>query len=466
MSQSFDLVVVGGGPGGYVAAIRSAQLGLKTALVERKHLGGICLNWGCIPTKALLKGAEVAHTLSTADQFGFSVSGYDFDIEKLVGHSRAVADRLSGGVAYLMQKHDVTVFEGDAKLSCDGELSVSLNAGGKEKLHADHIILATGARPRALPAIKPDGKHIWTYFEAMVPSSTPESILVVGSGAIGTEFASFYRDLGVEVTLVELADRLLPAEDKDVSAFAQKAFKSNGMKVKTSTNVSKVKVAQGRVTCTLETPTGETEELTVDKVILAAGIQGNIENIGLEDQGVATDRGFITVDEWGRTSVDGVYAIGDVSGPPCLAHKASHEGVVCVEKIAGVPGVHPVDRSKIPGCTYCRPQIASVGMTEAEAKQAGFTPNVGTFDLRFNGKALAIGEGEGFVKTVFDAHSGELLGAHMIGPEVTEMVQGFGVAQSLEMTAEELAHTVFSHPTVSEAMHEAVLDSLGRVLHQ
>lgn len=463
--NTFDLMVVGGGPGGYVAAIRAAQLGLKTALVEKQHLGGICLNWGCIPTKALLKGAEVAHTLAQAADFGFSIGEVSFDIKRLVKHSRGVSERLSGGIGYLMKKNGVTVIDGTARLVDKGQLTVEKN--GKESSYtADHIILATGARPRPLPAVEPDGKLIWTYFEAMVPEALPKSLLIIGSGAIGVEFASLYNDLGVDVTLVEVLDSIMPAEDAEVSSFVQQQFEKRGITVKTGTKIERVEKGDDFVSCTLTDKSGNSEIIAIDRVILAAGIQGNVENIGLETVGVETDRGFIKVDTYSRTNVVGVYAIGDVSGPPCLAHKASHEGIICVEKLAGVADVHSLDKGRVPGCTYSRPQVASIGMTEAQAQSSGRTFKVGRFDMQGNGKALAIGESEGFVKTIFDANTGELLGAHMVGPEATEQIQGFGVAQVLEATEAELTHTVFAHPTLSEAMHEAVLDACGRAIHQ
>jgi dihydrolipoamide dehydrogenase len=462
---AFDLIVVGGGPGGYVAAIRAAQLGLKTALVEKQHLGGICLNWGCIPTKALLKGAEVAHTLAHAVDFGFTTGEVNFDIQRLVKHSRNVSARLTGGIGYLMQKNGITVIDGNACLSGKSSLTVT-GTEGESIYKADHIILATGARPRALPGIEPDGKLIWTYFEAMVPETLPESLLVVGSGAIGVEFSSLYNDLGVDVTLIEVMDTIMPVEDAEISAFARKQFEQRGIKVKTSTRIESLEKGDDSVTCLLTGKDGSSETLTFDRLILCAGIQGNIENIGLEALGIETDSSFIKTDEWCRTNAVGIYAIGDVSGPPCLAHKASHEGIICVEKLAGVDGVHPLDKTRVPGCTYCRPQVASVGMTEAEARSRGYTVKVGRFNYQGNGKALAIGEADGFVKTLFDANSGELLGAHMIGPEVTEQIQGFGIAQSLEATEQELMHTVFAHPTLSEAMHEAVLDACGQAIHQ
>jgi len=465
MTNKFDVIVVGGGPGGYVAAIRAAQLGLKTAVVEDKHLGGICLNWGCIPTKALLKGAEVAHSLKHLDQFGFSVENVQFDIKKLVQHSRGASSRLTDGIAYLMKKNKIAVIDGRAKVTDKCALTVTHTSGSSD-YQADHIILATGARPRNLPGIEADGDRVWTYFEAMVPEELPTSLLVIGSGAIGVEFASLYNDLGVDVTVVEVLDQMMPVEDIEVSTLAEKSFKKRGIKVKTGTKVTALDKGAEAVTCTLESARGDVETVTVDRVILAAGIQGNIEDLGLEELGVETDRSFIKADEWGRTNLVGLYAIGDVAGPPCLAHKASHEGVICVEKLAGLPNVHPLDKDKVPACTYCRPQVASVGMTESEAKAAGHPLKVGRFNYQANGKALAMGDNEGFVKTVFDANTGELLGAHMIGPEVTEQIQGFGIAQTLEATEEDLMHTIFAHPTLSEAMHEAVLDAYHRSLHQ
>lgn len=465
METAFDVLVVGGGPGGYVAAIRASQLGLKTALVEKQHLGGICLNWGCIPTKALLKGADVAHTLATAGDYGFSTGKIAFDIAKLVSHSRNVSDRLVGGVAFLLSKNGVTVVDGTGSLSGKGKLAVEAD-GATVEYRADHIIIATGARPRALPGIEPDGDRIWTYFQAMVPEKLPTSLLVIGSGAIGVEFASLYSDLGVEVTLVEVLDTLMPGEDAEVSAFMRNEFEKRGIDIRTSTRVDSVQKGPDNVVCELVSASGETLEVEFERVLLCAGIQGNIEDIGLEYVGVKTKGGFIEADPWGKTSAVGVYAIGDVAGAPCLAHKASHEGVVCVEKFSGVGDVRPVNRDRVPGCTYCRPQVASVGMTEAQARKAGKALEVGRFNLQANGKALAMGEASGFVKTIFDRQSGELLGAHMVGPEVTELIQGFGLAQSLEATETDLAHTMFPHPTLSESMHESVLDALGRALHQ
>lgn len=463
MSESFDTIVVGGGPGGYVAAIRASQLGMKTAVVEREHLGGICLNWGCIPTKALLRSSEIHHILHNLDEFGLSGSNFSFDIEKIVARSRGVATRLSGGVAHLMKKNKITVVDGHGRLAGPGTVAVAGNDGKTEEIKATNIILATGARARTLPGMEPDGKTIWTYREAMVPDSMPKSLLVVGSGAIGMEFASFYRDLGAEVTVVEVLDRILPVEDEEISALAHKAFEKQGMTLQTGATVKALKTDKNTVTATVEAG-GSSQEIKVDRVILAVGIVGNVEDIGLEGTGVAVDRTHVTINEWSETGEKGVYAIGDLTGPPWLAHKASHEGVICVEHIAGID-THPLDISNIPGCTYCRPQIASVGMTEAAAREAGHDVKVGSFPFLANGKAIALGDTDGLVKTVFDAKTGALLGAHMIGPEVTEMIQGYAVARASEATEAELMHTVFPHPTLSEAMHEAVLDSYGRVIH-
>ncbi|MEQ8745302.1 dihydrolipoyl dehydrogenase [Pyruvatibacter sp.] len=463
MASTYDLVVVGTGPGGYVAAIRASQLGMKTAVVERAELGGICLNWGCIPTKALLRTSEIYDHLQHLDDFGLSADNISFDIEKVVKRSRKVAGQLSSGITFLMKKNKIDVLTGTAKLAGKGKLTVE-HDGTSQDVSAKHIVLATGARARALPGIEPDGDTIWTYREAMVPKEMPKKLLVIGSGAIGIEFASFYKTMGAEVTVVEVLDRILPVEDEDVSAFALKAFKKQGMKIVTNAKVTKVEVARGQAKATIEAD-GKSDTQEFDKVILAVGITGNVENIGLEDAGVKVEKGHVVVDGFGRTGVDGIYAIGDLTGPPWLAHKASHEGIACVEKIAGLKTAHPLDTSNIPGCTYCRPQVASVGMTEAKAKDAGHDVRVGTFPFQGNGKAIALGEPEGFVKTVFDKKTGELLGAHMIGPEVTELIQGYAVARQLETTEAELMQTVFPHPTLSEAMHESVLDAYGRVIH-
>lgn len=461
--QSFDVVVVGGGPGGYVAAIRAAQLGFKTAVVEREHLGGICLNWGCIPTKALLRSAEVQHTLDRLGEFGFSADNIKFDFEKIIKRSRGVAKQLSSGVAHLMKKNKITVIDGTGKLAGKNTLAVEKDGKPVATLKAPHIILATGARARVLPGLEPDGKLVWTYKEAMVPAAMPKSLLVVGSGAIGIEFASFYRTMGAEVTVVEVLPRVLPVEDEEISAFMQKAFEKQGMKIHVDTKATIVKKGAENVTVKLE-KAGKVTEVTVDRVISAVGIVGNVEGLGLEGTGVKVDRTHIVTDEFSRTGEPGVYAIGDVAGPPWLAHKAEHEGVICVEKIAGKTP-EPLNKGNIPGCTYCRPQVASVGLSEAKAKAAGYQVKVGRFPFLANGKAIALGEPEGMIKTVFDAKTGALLGAHMIGAEVTEMIQGFLVARTLETTEAELMETVFPHPTLSEAMHEAVLDAYGQVLN-
>jgi dihydrolipoamide dehydrogenase len=462
--QQFDLIVLGSGPGGYVAAIRAAQLGMKTAIVERDQLGGICLNWGCIPTKALLRTSEINHLLHNLKNYGFAADNPRFDIEAVVKRSRAVAKQLSQGVAHLMRKNKITVVSGDGKLA--GKQTLAVTKDGKEiaTLKAPHIILATGARARQLPGIETDGKLIWSYREAMVPPAMPKSLLVIGSGAIGIEFASFYRDMGAEVTVVEVLDRVLPVEDEEISAFARKSFEKQGIKIQTSATVKSLKKNGENVTATIEAG-GKTQQMTVDRVISAVGIVGNVESIGIEGTGVKVDRTHVVIDEWCRTGEPGVYAIGDLCGPPWLAHKASHEGVVCVEKIAGQNDVHPIDWRNIPGCTYCRPQVASVGLTEARAKAEGRQIKVGKFPFIGNGKAIALGEPEGMVKTVFDAKTGELLGAHMVGAEVTELIQGYVIAKASEATEAELINTIFPHPTISETMHEAVLDAYGRVIH-
>ncbi|MBU6475679.1 MAG: dihydrolipoyl dehydrogenase [Alphaproteobacteria bacterium] len=458
--QNFDIIVIGGGPGGYVAAIRAAQLGMKTAVVEREHLGGICLNWGCIPTKALLRSAEIYHLLHRLDEYGLKADNIGFDFTKIIQRSRKVSAQLSGGVKHLLKKNKVTVFDGTAKLLGKGKVSVD----GKTELKAPHIIIATGARARVLPGLEPDGKLVWSYKEAMVPAEMPRSVLVVGSGAIGVEFASFYRSLGAEVTVAEVMDRIVPVEDAEISAFVRKQFEKQGMKILTSAKVAKLEKSGTNVTAHVEVG-GKIEKITVDRVISAVGIAGNVENIGLENTKVKVDRGHIVIDEWMQTAEPGVYAIGDVAGPPWLAHKASHEGVICVEKIKGVADVHPLKAENIPGCTYCTPQIASVGLTEAKAKEKGYQVKVGKFPFIGNGKAIALGEPEGMVKTVFDAKTGELLGAHMVGAEVTELIQGYGIAKTLESTEIELMHAVFPHPTLSEMMHESVLDAYGRAIH-
>jgi len=461
---TFDLIVVGGGPGGYVAAIRAAQLGMKTALVEREHLGGICLNWGCIPTKALLRSAEIYENIKHAQAYGLSVEGAGFDLQKIVERSRGVSKQLNAGVGHLLKKNKVTVFDGTGKLAGKGKLAVEKDGKAIATLSSGNIILATGARARTLPGLEPDGKLVWTYKEALVPDTVPKRLLVVGSGAIGIEFASFFNSLGSDVTVVEVMERVLPVEDAEISALAHKSFEAQGMKIMTSATVKGLKRDKETVTATIEAGDQSTE-LTVDRVILAVGIVGNVEGLGLEGTKVEVDRTHIKTDQWCQTGEPGVYAIGDIAGPPWLAHKASHEGVICVEKIAGEKDVHPLDTSRIPGCTYCRPQVASVGLTEQAAKDKGLEIRVGRFPFMGNGKAIALGEPEGLVKTIFDAKTGELLGAHMIGAEVTELIQGYGVAKSLETTESDLMHTVFPHPTLSEMMHESVLDAYDKAVH-
>ena len=463
MAEQFDLVVIGGGPGGYVAAIRGAQLKMKVALVERENLGGICLNWGCIPTKALLRASEINHLLHSLDAYGFAADNVRFDFQKVVKRSRAVAGQLSGGVKHLLKKNKVTVFDGAARLAGPGKVAVAGKDGKAVELAAKHIILATGARARALPGMEPDGTLIWSYREAMTPPAMPKSLIVVGSGAIGSEFASFYLNMGAKVTLVEVMDRILPVEDAEISAFVRKSFEKQGMQVLTKARVQGVRKAADSITAIVEVD-GKVSEITADRMISAVGIVANTEGLGLEGTRVKLERGNIVIDAMCRTGEPGVYAIGDVAGAPWLAHKASHEGIIAVEHIAGLHP-HAMDVLNIPGCTYCRPQVASVGLTEARAKEAGHEVKVGRFPFIGNGKAIAMGEPEGFVKTVFDAKTGELLGAHMVGPEVTEMIQGYGIARTLESTEAELMHTVFPHPTVSEAMHESVLDAYGRVIH-
>ncbi len=463
-AKNFDIVIIGGGPGGYVAAIRAAQLKMNVALVEANHLGGICLNWGCIPTKALLRSSEVHHLFQHAEQFGFKVKGIEFDIEKIVQRSRGVASQLSKGVQHLLKKNKVTVIDGWAKLKGKGQVAVEKDGKLIETLAAKHIIIATGARARVLPGLEPDGELVWTYREAMVPKTMPKSLVVVGSGAIGIEFASFYRNMGAEVTVVEVMDRVMPVEDEEISTFAKKAFEKQGMKILTSAKLAKIEKGKNEVTCHVEVG-GKTEQIKAERVIMAVGIVANTENLGLENTKVKLDRGHIITNEWLATDEPGVYAIGDVTGAPWLAHKASHEGVICVEKISGSNSVHPLKKANIPGCTYCMPQVASVGLTEKAAKEKGYTLKVGRFPFMGNGKAIALGEPEGLVKTIFDAKTGELLGAHMIGAEVTEMIQGYGIAKTLETTEEDLMHTIFPHPTLSEMMHESVLDAYGKVIH-
>ena len=467
-NQNFDLVVMGGGPGGYVAAIRAAQLGLSTAVIERENMGGICLNWGCIPTKALLKSAEINTMLHHLGDFGFTAEKTSFDLEKIVARSRAVSNRLTTGIKFLMKKNKITVIEGTAKLAgrngASPKVSVTAKDGTVSEITAKNLIIATGARARTLPGMEPDGEKIWTYREAMVPKSMPKSLLVVGSGAIGIEFASFYRQLGAEVTVVEVVDRILPAEDAEIAAIAHKDFVKQGMKIITGATVkSLTKTAKG-VSVVIE-QSGKSETIEVEKVILAMGIVGNVENIGLEGTKIKVEKSHIVTDPMLRTGEPNIYAIGDVAGAPWLAHKASHEGVMAAELCAGHTDLHPMDPRNIPGCTYAMPQIASVGLTEEKAKAAGYEIRVGRFPLMGNGKAIVLGETNGLIKTIFDAKTGELLGAHMVGPEVTEMIQGFVVAKGLEATEKDLFHIVFPHPTVSESMHEAVLAAYDRALH-
>jgi dihydrolipoamide dehydrogenase len=463
MAEQFDLVVVGGGPGGYVAAIRAAQLKMKVALVEREHMGGICLNWGCIPTKALLRASEINHLLHSLDHYGFAADNVRFDFAKVVKRSRNVANQLSSGVKGLMKKNKVTVFDGHGKLAGPGRIAVAKDGKSVAEVAAKHIILATGARARVLPGIEPDGKLIWTYKEALVPPAMPKRLIVIGSGAIGSEFASFFLNMGGEVTLIEVMDRILPVEDAEVSAFVQKAFVKQGMKVITGAKVQGVRKEGDGVAAIVEAD-GKVTEIKADRLISAVGIVGNVEDLGLEGTKVQVDRTHVVTDAMCRTGEAGLYAIGDLTGPPWLAHKASHEGIVAVEAIAGLHP-HAMDTANIPGCTYCRPQVASVGLTEAAAKAKGHEVRVGRFPFIGNGKAIALGEPEGFIKTVFDAKTGAMLGAHMVGPEVTEMIQGYTIARTLETTEAELMHTVFPHPTLSEAMHESVLDAYGRVIH-
>jgi dihydrolipoamide dehydrogenase len=463
MSQSFDLIVVGAGPGGYVAAIRAAQLGMNTAIVEKDNLGGVCLNWGCIPTKALLRSAEIYHLMHRLDDFGLSASSIKFDLKKIVERSRKVSQQLSTGISHLMKKNKITVIHGHAKLNGSKKLEVT-HGKDVQELTAPHIILATGARSRVLPGLEPDGHLIWTSKEAMVPEKMPESLLIVGSGAIGVEFASFYRTLGAQVTIVEIQDRILPVEDAEISKLAQKAFQKQGIKIHTDTTVKGLEKNKNSVKAILSHKDKNHTE-TFDRVIVATGIVGNTENIGLETTRAKVEKNQIKTNEWSATDEPGLYAIGDVAGAPWLAHKASHEGIICVEKIANLPHVHPLKKQNIPGCTYSLPQVASVGLTEAAALEKGYKLKVGRFPFMANGKAIALGEPDGLIKTIFDEKTGELLGAHMIGAEVTELIQGYVVGKTLETTEAELMHTVFPHPTLSEMMHEAVLDAHGKAVH-
>ncbi len=480
MADTYDVIIIGSGPGGYIAAIRASQLGLKAAVVEREHLAGICSNWGCIPTKALLRSAEVLHLAEHAKTYGLTLEGsIKPDLKAIVARSRAIAERMNGGVGFLMKKNKIDVIWGEATITKPGEIVVSKTTKkivepqaplpkttkGEGTYTAKHIIIATGARPRALPGMEPDENLIWTYFEAMKPQAMPKSLLVMGSGAIGIEFASFYRTMGVDVTVVEVMGQVMPVEDADISAFARKQFEKQGMKILLEAKVTKVEKGAESVTAHVEMKDGKIERITADRMISAVGVQGNIESIGLEALGVKTERGCIVIDGYGRTNVEGIYAIGDVAGPPMLAHKAEHEAVICVEKIAGLPDVHPMDKLKVPGCTYCNPQVASVGLTEAKAKAEGRDIRVGRFFFAANGKAIALGEDQGMVKTIFDRKTGELIGAHLVGAEVTELIQGFVVAMNLETTEAELMHTIFPHPTISETMKESVLDAFGQALN-
>ena len=479
MAGSYDVIIIGGGPGGYVAAIRAAQLGFKTAVVEREHLGGICLNWGCIPTKALLRSAEIYHYMQHPGDYGLKLNGtVSVDAAAVVKRSRGVSAQVNGGVAFLLKKNKVDVIWGEATIPKVGEVKVTApkkpavqpqnpvpkGVLGEGTYQAKNIIVATGARPRVIPGIEPDGKNIWTYFEAMVPPAMPKSLIVMGSGAIGIEFASFYRTMGSEVTVIELMPQILPVEDAEIAALARKRFEKQGMKILTGAKVTKVEKTASGVVAHIEDEKGGKQQIAAEKLISAVGVVGNVENLGLEALGVKMERGTIVTDGRGATNVKGIYAIGDVAGAPMLAHKAEHEGVICVETIKGMH-THPMDKGMIPGCTYCHPQVASVGLTEAKAKEKGIDIRVGRFPFMGNGKAIALGEPDGLVKTIFDKKTGKLLGAHMIGAEVTELIQGYVVAMNLETTEEELMHTVFPHPTLSEMLHESVLDAYGRVIH-
>ena len=463
VEKSYDLVVVGGGPGGYVAAIRGAQLGLKTALVEREHLGGICLNWGCIPTKALLRSAEVYRLMKTSADFGLTAEKVAVDLEAIVKRSRGVSAQLQGGVEYLLKKNGVTVIEGEASLAGGGSLKITAESGSDE-ISAKHIILATGARPLQIKGLEADGELIWTYKEALVPTQLPERLLIVGGGAIGLEFASFYNELGSQVTLVEALPQILPAGDVEISGMLREELENQGIKIATSTYLREMDKQGDFVAVTLETD-GQTRQESFDRVLLAMGVVGNVEDIGLENTKVKVERGVIQVDKWLCTDEPGVYAIGDVVGAPCLAHKASHEGCICVEKIAGAKSVHPLELNRIPYCTYTHPQVATIGLTEDQAQEQGYKIKVGRFPFAANGKAIALGEAAGMIKTIFDDERGELLGAHMIGAEVTELIQGYGIAMNLETTEEELMHNIFAHPTLSEMMHESVLAAFDKAIH-
>jgi len=470
MTKKFDLCIIGAGPGGYVSAIRASQLGLKVAIVEANHLGGICLNWGCIPTKALLRSSEINHLLHNLDQFGFSAENIKHDFAKIIERSRAVSKRLSSGVAGLMKKNKIEVFDGFAKFLDNKKITVSKDSKEIEQIEASYFIVATGARARVIKGMEPDGENIWTYREAMTAKALPKSLIVVGSGAIGSEFASFYRNMGAEVTLVEMAENILPVEDEEISKLARKSFEKQGIKILTSASLKALKVGKGEVFATIEIA-GKVEEIKAEKVIMAVGIVANVENLGLEKTKIKIDKGSIETNGYMETAEAHIFAIGDVAGAPWLAHKASHEGIISAEKIASKMGkydakkVHPIKKENIPGCTYSMPQIASLGLTEKKAKELGKKVKIGRFPYLANGKAIAMGETEGLIKVLFDEKTGELLGAHLIGAEVTEMIQGFVIAKQAELTEEDLMHTIFAHPTMSEMMHEAVLDAYGKVIH-
>ena len=462
--KNFDVIVIGGGPGGYVAAIRAAQLKMKVALVEANHLGGICLNWGCIPTKALLRSSEIYHFAQHAEAYGLKIKDLEFDLKAIVERSRGVAKQLSGGIGHLLKKNKVTVFDAFGKLEGGGKVALEKDGKKTDTLSGKHIIIATGARARVLPGLEPDGKFVWTYKESLVPETMPKKLLVIGSGAIGIEFASFFKTLGADVTVVEMMDRIVPVEDAEISGMLEKSLTKQGMKIIKKAKVTKLDKGKDSVTAHIDI-NGKIEKQEFDRVISAVGIVANTEGLGLEKTKVKLDRGHIVTDGYMKTDEPGVYAIGDVAGAPWLAHKASHEGIICIEKIAGLKDVHPMKKENIPGCTYCHPQVASVGLTEAKAKEQGYKIKVGRFPFMGNGKAIALGEPEGLVKTIFDEKTGELLGAHMIGAEVTELIQGYVVGKSAELTEAEFMHTVFPHPTLSEMMHESVLDAYGKPIH-
>lgn len=462
--QDFDVIVIGAGPGGYVAAIRAAQLGLKTTVIEKQHLGGVCLNWGCIPTKALLRTAEIKHLIDHAHLFGIQVQKPEILMDKVVERSRKIADQLSSGIKHLLKKNKIPHIDGHGRLLGKNLVEVTKADGTKETIKAKHIILATGARAREIPSLPVDGEHVWNAKHAMVPKALPKSLLVVGSGAIGIEFASFYATLGTQVTVVELLDRILPQEDEEISKIAQKSFEKQGIKFVLGATVDRIEVMKKGIKATIKKGDA-VESLEAEKVIVAIGVVGNTEDLGLDATKVKVEKGQIKTDPWGATDEPGVYAIGDVAGAPWLAHKASHEGIICVEKIAGLKNVHPLEPSRIPGCTYSLPQVASIGMSEAKAKASGKDIKVGRFPYMGNGKALALGDTDGLIKTIFDAKTGELLGAHMVGAEVTELIQGFAIGKTLETTEAELMHTIFPHPTLSEMMHESVLNAFGQTIH-